>query len=75
MTQPEPTHLCPARRCPRQVPMHLLMCGIHWRLVPRPLQRAVNSAYYGPGLGSQALLAAQRAAIDAVNRRLELDPA
>jgi len=55
--------------------MHLLMCGIHWRLVPRPLQRAVNSAYYGPGLGSAALLAAQRAAIDAVNRRLELDPA
>ncbi len=68
----ETTHLCPARRCPRQVPDHLLMCGIHWRLVPPPIQRAVNAAYRGPeSIGSPGLVAAQRAAIEAVNRRLE----
>jgi hypothetical protein len=72
---PEPTHLCPTRRCPRQVPDHLLMCGQHWRMVPGPIQRAVNAAYYGPGLGSPALLQAQRSAIDAVNRQLEQEPA
>jgi hypothetical protein len=71
MTRPEPTHPCPTRRCPREVPNHLLMCGIHWRLVPRPLQRAVNAAYYGAGVGSPALLQAQRAAIAAVNRQVE----
>lgn len=62
------THLCPARRCPREVPDHLLMCGIHWRLVPRALQRAVMLAYdHGRGLGTLALLAAQTDAIAAVN--------
>jgi hypothetical protein len=50
----------------------LLMCRLHWRLVPAPLQRAVNNAYYDPqaGLGSVELLAAQKAAIRAVNRAL-----
>lgn len=62
------THLCPARTCPREVPDHLLMCGIHWRLVPRPYARAVNAAYAGgEGLGSTALLRAQQAAIRQVN--------
>jgi hypothetical protein len=62
------THLCPARRCPREVPDHLLMCGIHWRQVPAPLQRAVNAAYdHGRGLGTLALAAAQTDAITAVN--------
>jgi hypothetical protein len=68
MTTAEPTHPCPARRCPREVPEHLLMCGIHWRLVPRAFQRAVNAAYdSGRGMGSPALQSAQRAAIRAVN--------
>ena len=63
-----PTHLCPAKRCPREVPDHLLMCGIHWRIVPRPLQRAVTDAYdHGRGRGTLALLAAQTDAIAAVN--------
>lgn len=66
---PDPTnHLCPAKRCPREVPDHLLMCGIHWRIVPPPLQRAVTAAYdHGRGLGTLALLAAQTDAIAAVN--------
>jgi hypothetical protein len=64
------THLCPRRRCPREVPDHLLMCGIHWREVPRDLQRAVTTAYDGGrGLGTLALLAAQTDAIAAVNDR------
>jgi hypothetical protein len=67
----EDTHLCPIGRCPRQVPLHLLMCGIHWRLCPSVFQRAVNAAYdNGRGLGTAALRAAQRAAIDAVNNRI-----
>ena len=66
------THACPARFCPRDVPLHLLMCGIHWRMVPAPMQRAVNAAYSpggvkGAGLGSAALRSAQMTAIRAVN--------
>lgn len=65
------THACPARRCPRDVPDHLLMCGIHWRLVPAPMQRAVNTAYArGAGLGTDALYSAQMTAIRAVNNRI-----
>jgi hypothetical protein len=65
------THLCPARRCPRMVPDHLLMCGIHWRLVPAPIARAVNAAYRGPeSVGTPALIAAQSAAIRHVNRAI-----
>jgi hypothetical protein len=44
------------------------MCGIHWRMVPPAIQRAVNLAYdHGAGKGSLALLAAQSSAIRAVN--------
>lgn len=65
------THLCPARKCPREVPDHLLMCGIHWRMVPAPLGRAVYAAYdHGAGLGSAELTAAQDAAIRAANRAI-----
>ena len=64
-------HPCPIRRCPREVPEHLLMCGIHWRLVSSPLQGAVYSAYrHGEGRGSLALLQAQRAAIRFANERV-----
>jgi hypothetical protein len=76
MTAPaEGTHRCPPKGCPRQVPDHLLMCGMHWRLVPGPVQRAVNRAYaHGAGLGSPELLAAQAAAIRLVNERLGRTP-
>jgi hypothetical protein len=65
------THACPARLCPRDVPDHLLMCGIHWHMVPPPMQRAVNAAYdHGDGLGSAALRSAQMTAIRAVNNAI-----
>ena len=65
------THLCPARTCPREVPDHLLMCGIHWRLVPPPAARAVYAAYdHGAGIGTPELIAAQAAAIRIVNRAI-----
>ncbi|MBO0816563.1 MAG: hypothetical protein J2P30_15655 [Actinobacteria bacterium] len=70
------THICPARGCPRRVPDHLLMCGIDWRRVPAPLQRAVYDAYdHGAGmlingLPGPALMRAQNAAIAAVNEQL-----
>jgi hypothetical protein len=51
--------------------MHLLFCGRHWRMVPPALRRTVNTAYAGgEGVGTGALLAAQRLAIRAVNNQL-----
>jgi len=74
-------HQCPVARCPRRVPNRLLMCGIHWRLCPPHLQRAVNAAYdHGRGLmpnglPGPALAAAQVAAVRAVEARLaEVQP-
>lgn len=61
-------HPCPAKHCPRDVPGHLLMCGICWRLVPPAIRRAVDAAYnHGDGLDSLALQQAQADAINAVN--------
>lgn len=62
------THQCPARGCRRQVPDKLLMCPADWRLLPRSIQRAVNVAYYGAGVGTPELLAAHQVAIEYVNR-------
>jgi hypothetical protein len=69
-----PPHPCPIRLCVRDnLPPKWLMCPAHWRICPRPLQRAVNDAYdLGRGMGSPELHAAQIAAIKAVNRRLEV---
>jgi hypothetical protein len=65
------THQCPIRICPRVLPDRLLMCGLHWRLVPKELQDAVYGAYAGGrGLGSMSLYLAQDAAIRAVHTRL-----
>ncbi len=38
-------HLCHAEGCPIGVPPARLMCLTHWRMVPRPLQRAVWHTY------------------------------
>jgi excisionase family DNA binding protein len=62
------SHQCGRDGCTRQLPLRLLLCGGCWALVPKPLQRAVSAAYRGgAGLGSAELLAAQEAAIAAVN--------
>lgn len=72
MTEKAPTHRCPARRCTRQVSYDLLMCAPHWRMVPKPLQRAVWAAWRdGQGAGTVELIHAQDAAIRAVNTRME----
>lgn len=71
-------HRCPAGRCPREITDDYLMCPAHWRLVPLAIQRAVYAAYDGPSsVGTPALLAAQVAAVRAVNRLLghAADPA
>lgn len=47
------------------------MCRPHWRMVPKPLQRAVWAAWRnGLGAGSPEHAAAIRAAIKAVNAKL-----
>ena len=46
------------------------MCRNHWFMVPRPLQRAVWDTY-GACPGEPPHREAMRAAIDAVNRKLE----
>jgi hypothetical protein len=72
VTAERSTHRCPIQRCPRDVPDHLLMCGIHWRLVPHNVRRSVNRAYAGgAGLGTAQLAAAQVLAIRLVNERLD----
>lgn len=38
-------HHCHARGCSVLVRPELLMCGLHWRMVPRPLQLEVYRTY------------------------------
>lgn len=35
------THNCSATACQKQIPLNLLMCMTHWRMVPAPLAREV----------------------------------
>lgn len=39
------THNCSATGCQKQIPLNLLMCMTHWRMVPAPDQRAVLDAW------------------------------
>ena len=39
------THECSATGCPKQIPLNLLMCMAHWRMVPAPLARAVLDSW------------------------------
>ena len=64
-------HTCHLPGCERVVPRRMLLCGAHWLLVPRPLQRAVWLAYRpgqedGRAVVTPTYLAAARAAIAAV---------
>ncbi|OGB09888.1 MAG: hypothetical protein A3E79_08930 [Burkholderiales bacterium RIFCSPHIGHO2_12_FULL_61_11] len=38
------THNCSATACQKQIPLNLLMCMTHWRMVPAPLAREVLDA-------------------------------
>ena len=48
---------CPIVRCPRQVPPHYVMCGLHWYMVPPALRAAVRAA--GEGACAAALASVQ----------------
>jgi hypothetical protein len=67
-------HTCHARRCKTRVPRKLLMCAMHWRMVPAALQSAVWDAYRpGQEIGNAPVtatyLSAAKAAIDHVDHR------
>jgi hypothetical protein len=63
-------HKCPGPRCEKQMDDGYLMCPAHWYQVPKALRNAVWRAYNrGAGLGTDALAAAQRAAIRSLERR------
>lgn len=66
-------HTCHAEGCQRAVPRKMLMCGTHWRMVPRPLQDDVWDTYVS---GQEermdptpAYLYAANAAVEAVARK------
>jgi hypothetical protein len=62
-------HQCPGPGCSRPVDHFMLMCPDCWRLVPKPIRRAVWIAWNrGAGAGTPAHRAAMRAAIAAVSR-------
>jgi hypothetical protein len=42
---PELEHCCHARGCRVPVPPRMLMCGRHWRMVPKPIQAKVWQHY------------------------------
>ncbi|MDP2369367.1 hypothetical protein [Rhodoferax sp.] len=60
------THNCAAVGCQKQVPLNLLMCMEHWRMVPAPLAREVNKAWRIRDRGEARTLAYQAAVAAAV---------
>ena len=63
------THECPAGLCTEQVGPDMLMCPGCWYQVPKPVRRAVWTAWRrGAGAGTPAHRAAIRLAVAAVNR-------
>ena len=46
-------HACAVPGCGRQVPVHLLMCMEHWRMVPAKLARSVSRTWHGRDRGAQ----------------------
>ena len=66
MPDHDATHGCPIPGCRiRQIPVGLLMCPFHWRLVPRPLQQALYHAW-NRGRMRADYLEVRTAAINAV---------
>lgn len=69
-------HLCHAEDCDVEVPPRMLMCSLHWRMVPRDLQRRVWATYVkeqetrkNP---TREYMLAARAAIEAVAQKEKL---
>lgn len=66
------SHKCPASGCPARVADHMLMCRPHWYMVPSAVRLSVWETWQdGAGSGSVGHNVAMRAAIDAVNAKLE----
>lgn len=69
------THNCAATGCQKQIPLNLLMCMTHWRMVPAPLAREVTRAWQTRDRGAartlayQAAVAAAIAAVEAKQNR------
>lgn len=66
------THNCAAVGCQKQVPLNLLMCMTHWRMVPAPLAREVVKAWRIRDRGEARTLthqAAVKAAVEAVEAK------
>jgi hypothetical protein len=66
-------HRCHAEGCDAEVPPRMLMCGAHWRKVPRALQDAIWDTYV-PGQEvrkdpTDSYLDAAHAAIEAVAKK------
>jgi hypothetical protein len=66
-------HTCHARGCNVPVPPRLLMCRVHWRMVPKPLRDEVWMTYR-PGQEitkepTPEYLDAMQAAIEAVAQK------
>jgi hypothetical protein len=57
---------CPVPGCATQHKRSLLMCGWHWKLVPKHLRDAVWRTYKQDGVFSEEYLEARDAAIESV---------
>lgn len=73
-------HLCAmadVQGCARKIPHRLLMCPMHWRMVPKPTQTALWNVYRradeeGRAKITKAYLAAVAQCVNAVAERLKL---
>jgi hypothetical protein len=60
---------CPVEGCQARIARQLLVCRVHWRLVPPDLKREVWRAYQnGEGILHDAYRRAAAAAVDAAER-------
>lgn len=70
------THTCHIPNCSKPVKPELLMCLVHWRMVPEALKRDVWKCYRRGQCDDKKpsieYMAAARAAIDAVQTKLQL---
>jgi len=68
-------HRCPINGCEATIHKRFLMCFVHWRMVPRPLQMRVYATYQrgqenqGIGAASDAYVEAMAEAIRIVNEQ------
>ncbi len=76
-------HACAVDECTKPLPVHILMCRPHWRMVPKPMQRDVTGSWrlasrvtaQEPGDPDRVrkvrdYLVARQAAVDLVNGKV-----